>query len=105
MSVRKLGHDCKEACRLRRSRPSIEVVNVDLLFKFTFSTTPPGPLGGVGALVKEFSSSTPAPKVAPGIITRQQLMFVGPKKVEVIQGGDWRLIQVAYIYIYIYIYI
>ena len=61
MSVRKLGHDCKEACRLRRSRPSIEVVNVDLLFKFTFSTTPPGPLGGVGALVKEFSSSTPAP--------------------------------------------
>jgi hypothetical protein len=23
-------------------------------------------------------------------------MFVGPKKVAVIQGGDWRLIQVVY---------
>jgi len=87
---------------MRNQAPAIEAVNVDLLFRFSTPMPPPAgpaapstaaPSRAVRQEVGDGMRAAPAPAAAPRVIAREQLMFVGEKRVEVVNEGDWRVIS------------
>ena len=94
------------ASRMRARRPRIEAVNLDLLFRLTTVTPPPGrsrgradageqpwrAQGAGGGMLSQGSHAPAGCRLAQtkGVVSREFLMFVDRKKVEVVNEGDWR---------------
>ena len=90
-------HNGAQPFSLCNQAPAIEAVNIDLLFRFSTPTPPaPGPAAPAASIAaqQQGADGVPAPTppgAAPRVKAREQLMFVGEKRVEVVNEGDWRV--------------